>query len=146
MIATATKRRPTQVKINAEHYAQLLAAVRPSVIGSEAEYERVNTEINQLLKKGARLSPEENRLLELLTWLVAKYDDEHYQIPDAAAHEVIQFLMEERGLRNKDLEPLLGSRGVTSEVINGKRKPSKPQIKALAEFFQVKPTLFLSLD
>lgn len=38
-------------------------------------------------------------------------------------------------LRNKDLEPALGSRGVTSEVISGKRKPSKTQIKKLAEFF-----------
>lgn len=78
MIATATKRRPTKVKINTDQYAQLLAAKLPAVIGSEAEYERVNAEINKLLKKGARLSPEENRLLELLTWLVAKYDDEHY--------------------------------------------------------------------
>lgn len=134
------------MKASKRKHIESLAATLPAVIGSEAEYERVNAEINKLLKQGARLSPEENRLLELLTWLVAKYDDEHYQIPDAAAHEVIRFLMEERGLRNKDLEPLLGSRGVTSEVVNGKRKPSKPQIKALAEFFQVKPTLFLSLD
>ena len=54
--------------------------------------------------------------------------------------------MRERGLRNKDLEPALGSRGVTSEVISGRRKPSKTQIKKLAEFFGMAPEAFISLD
>jgi helix-turn-helix protein len=53
---------------------------------------------------------------------------------------------QERGLRNKDLEPALGSRGVTSEVVSGKRKPSKTQIKKLAEFFGVAPEVFIYLD
>ena len=60
--------------------------------------------------------------------------------------ENIQLLMQERGLRNKDLEPALGSRGVTSEVISGKRKPGKAQIKKLAEFFGVAPEVFIALD
>jgi HTH-type transcriptional regulator/antitoxin HigA len=41
---------------------------------------------------------------------------------------------------------VLGSSGVTSEVINGKRKPSKTQIKALARFFRIPPELFVSFD
>lgn len=93
-----------------------------------------------------KITTEQERLLDLLTLLVEKYDEEHYQIPDAAPHEVIQYLMQERGLRNKDLEATLGSRGVTSEVISGKRKPSKTQIKNLAEFFKVPPELFISLS
>ena len=51
--------------------------------------------------------------------------------------------MQDCGLRNKDLEPILGSSGVTSEVISGKRKPSKTQIKNLAKFFQVTPEFFI---
>ncbi|HXU08497.1 MAG TPA: transcriptional regulator, partial [Blastocatellia bacterium] len=39
--------------------------------------------------------------------------------------------------------PVLGSRGVTSEVVTGKRKPSKAQAKALAKFFSVSPELFI---
>jgi antitoxin component HigA of HigAB toxin-antitoxin module len=49
-------------------------------------------------------------------------------------------------LRNKDLEPVLGSSGVTSEVISGKRKPSKRQVKKLASFFGVSPKFFVSID
>jgi HTH-type transcriptional regulator / antitoxin HigA len=51
--------------------------------------------------------------------------------------------MQDRGLRNKDLEPILGSSGMTSEVISGKRKPSKTQIKNLAKFFRVSPEFFI---
>ena len=54
--------------------------------------------------------------------------------------------MQDRGLRNKDLKPVLGSSRVTSEVISGKRKPSKRQIKKLASFFGVSPEFFVSID
>jgi antitoxin component HigA of HigAB toxin-antitoxin module len=49
-------------------------------------------------------------------------------------------------LRNKDLKPILGSSGVTSKVISGKRKPSKQQIKKLASFFGVSPEFFVTFD
>ncbi len=134
-------------KLNATKYGRLLAETLPTVITSDAEYERVVAAMNKLaVIPDAQVTPEQERLLDLLTLLVEKYDEEHYQIPDAAPHEVIQYLMQEHGLRNKDLEAALGSRGVTSEVISGKRKPSKTQIKNLAEFFKVSPELFISLN
>jgi HTH-type transcriptional regulator / antitoxin HigA len=118
-----------------------------AVIINESEYDRVGSLMNKLAVIPEDLiTPEQERLLDLLTLLVETYDEEHYQIPDAAPHEVIQLLMRERGLRNKDLEPALGSRGVTSEVISGKRKPSKTQIKKLAEFFGVAPEVFISFS
>jgi HTH-type transcriptional regulator/antitoxin HigA len=141
MIA-ATKR-----KLNTRKYGQLLAEALPRPIESEAEYERTLEIINRLMSKPEeKLKPEEDVLLELLSQLVERYEDRHYPIPDAQPHAVIQFLMEDRGLQHKDLMPVLGSRGVTSEVINGKRKPSKTQIKALAEFFKLQPEVFISLD
>jgi len=54
--------------------------------------------------------------------------------------------MQDRGLRNKDLESVLGSSGVISEVISGKRKPGKQHVKKLANFYGVSPELFVSLD
>ena len=42
-----------------------------------------------------------------------------------------------------DLWKLFGSKGVASEVVNGKRGISKAQAKALAEFFHVSPELFI---
>lgn len=142
---TDLKIRPKQ--LDAGKYGQLLAETLPAVINSEAEYDRLVAVVNKLaVIPEDRISPEQERLLDIITLLVEKYDDEQYPLPVAPPHEVIQFLMQDRGLRNRDLEPLLGSRGVTSEVINGKRKPSKTQIRKLVEFFKVSPEVFLSLE
>jgi len=46
----------------------------------------------------------------------------------------------------KDLERVLGSSGVASEVISGRRNPSKRQVKKLASFFGVSPKFFVSID
>lgn len=140
-MAVAIKR-----KLDTRKYGQLLAETLPRPIETEAEYERALKVINRLMSKPEnQLPPEEDVLLELLAQLVERYEERHYPIPEATPHAVIQFLMEDRGLQHKDLMPVLGSRGVTSEVINGKRKPSKTQIKALAEFFKLPPELFISL-
>jgi len=134
-------------KLDSAKYGRLLAETLPAVITNESEYDRVAPLMNKLaVIPEDRIKPEQERLLDLLTLLIETYDEEHYQIPDAAPHEVIQLLMQERGIRNKDLELAQGSRGVTSEVISGKRKPSKTQIKKLAEFFGVAPEVFIYLD
>jgi HTH-type transcriptional regulator / antitoxin HigA len=134
-------------KLDPAKYGRLLAETLPAVITNEPEYDRVVALMNKLVViPEDRITPEQERLLDLLTLLIETYDEKHYQIPDAAPHEVIKLLMQEHGLRNKDLEPALGSRGVTSEVISGKRKPSKTQVKKLAEFFGVAPAVFISLD
>jgi HTH-type transcriptional regulator / antitoxin HigA len=134
-------------KLNAKKYGDLLLKVLPRRICTEAEYDRVAEVVSRLATKGEHsLTPEEDMLLELLTVLIEYYDEEHYQIPDAPPHAIIRMLMRDRGLRHKDLMPLLGSRGTTSDVINGKRNPSKTQIKALAAFFKVPPDVFVTLD
>ena len=88
------------------------------------------------------LSPEELALLALLERLVKEYDDQ-VEIPNVPPHKMIQFLMDQRHLRQADLLPVFGSRSVASEVLNGKREPSKAHIRKLAEFFHVPASLFL---
>jgi HTH-type transcriptional regulator/antitoxin HigA len=51
--------------------------------------------------------------------------------------------MEENRLKQTDLVGIVGSRGVVSEVVNGKRTISKSQTKSLGEFFHVDPSLFI---
>ena len=131
-------------KIDPIKYGKLLAKVLPTAIETEEENERMLSEVKKLLKKGDALLPEEEKLLDLLTELIEVYEQKAYPIPVAAPHAVIQLLMEERGLKQKDLMPLLGSSGVTSEVVKGKRLPSKAQSKALGEFFGVSPDLFIA--
>ena len=129
-----------------EKYGNLLVRVLPSVISNDEELERLSQEIDRLITKDIKqgsLSPEEDRLLELLSLLVEEYEDKHYPIPESSPNEVLKFLMEDRELKQKDLVHIFGSTGITSEVVNGKRSISKAQAKKLAEFFKVSVELFI---
>ncbi|CAN5235891.1 transcriptional regulator [soil metagenome] len=128
---------------NPEKYGALLMTTLPQVIENDAELERAEEIITKLLKKGENLSPEEEKLLDLVSDLVEKYEDEHYPIPEASPNEVLKFLMEDRELKQKDLLHIFGSTGITSEVVNGKRSISKAQAKKLAEYFKVSVELFI---
>src|SRR5215470_13876811 len=132
-------------RFNRRKYADLLVEALPAAIINDEELERFTAIVDRLAVK-KDLSLEESRLLDLLSTLIEVYEDERYPIPGAPPHVMIQGFMQDRGLRNKDLEPVLGSSGVTSEVISGKRKPSKRQIKKLASFFGVSPEFFVSID
>ncbi|MGH9903676.1 MAG: helix-turn-helix domain-containing protein, partial [Pyrinomonadaceae bacterium] len=115
----------------------------PTVIKTEEENDRMLALVEQLMAKGDALTPEEGELLKLLGKLIADFEEEFYQPDDAAPHEVLQELMDARGLKQSDLWELFGSKGRASEVINGKRAISKAQAKALAEFFHVSAELFI---
>ncbi len=54
-------------------------------------------------------------------------------IPPPYPVEAIKFLMAQKGLTRKDLEPYLGTRARASEVLNKKRKLTLPMIKRLHE-------------
>lgn len=129
--------------INPQKYGKLLARVRPAVIRTEGENNRMLTLVEQLMAKGDSLTPEEGELLRLLGKLIADFEEEFYHLEDAEPHEVLKELMDARGLKQSDVGKLLGSKGRVSEVINGKRAISKAQAKALAEFFNVSAELFI---
>jgi len=74
--------------------------------------------------------------------VIAVYEAEHYPIAPAPAREVLRFLMQEHGLRQSDL-PEIGSQGVVSEILNGKRALNTRQIQALAQRFRVDVRVFL---
>ena len=118
----------------------------PSVISSDEELERLTEEVDSLMTKGIKqgdLSPEEENLLELLSVLIEKYEDEHYPMPEVSPNEVLKFLMEQKDLKQSHLLHIFGSSGITSEVVNGKRSISKAQAKKLAEYFKVSVELFI---
>jgi HTH-type transcriptional regulator/antitoxin HigA len=116
----------------------------PKVIETPEENERLLAEVEKLFDKGeGRLSPEEQILLELITRLIQDFEDKNYQINAATPLSILKELMESRGVKPSDLWEVFGSRGVTSEVLSGKRGISKANAKKLAEFFNVSVELFI---
>jgi HTH-type transcriptional regulator / antitoxin HigA len=128
--------------LNPAKYGRLCAAVVPKVIETDAEFDRL-VEVMESLDRKPELTPEEAVLRELLEKLIQDYDDSHYSLPNVPPHKIIFHLMEWRHLRQADLLPIFGSRSVTSEVLAGKREPSKAHIRKLADFFHVSAELFL---
>ena len=113
------------------------------MIKTEEEYDRALAIVEPLHFKQS-LTPEEDVLYDLLVMLIRVYEEEHYAMPSSLPHEMLQFIMESSGTREADLVELgLGSSGVVSEVLNGKRAISKAQAKMLAGRFKVSPSLFI---
>ena len=128
--------------INPAKYGKLLSKTLPKVIESDEEFDRMVEMLEELdFKKDT--TAEEEALAELLAKLIEAYDDEHYPIPPSPPHLMVQFLMGQRGLRQADLVPLIGSRAQVSALVNGKRGISKAQAKKLAEFFHTSTDLFI---
>jgi len=89
-------------------------------------------------------TPEQTTLYKLLVTLIEVYEAENYAIDKSEPHEILQHIMESKGLRQADLVDIMkSSSGVVSEVVNGKRTISKAQAKALGDYFQVSPSLFI---
>jgi len=128
--------------LNPAKYGRLCADAIPKIIESDEEFDRMVAKMEELdFKKNP--TPEEEALSALLMKLIQDYDDLHYPLPPVKPHKMIQFLMDHRGLRQADLLPVFGSRSVASDVVSGKREPSKAHIRKLAEFFRLPADLFI---
>jgi HTH-type transcriptional regulator / antitoxin HigA len=123
-------------------YAGLLAKYQPKVITSELENSSAIALAEDLAHRQNK-SPEEEELFDLLVALIEKFEDEFYPIPISSPLEMLQHLMEARDLKQENLVGIIGSRGVVSEVVNGKRSISKAQAIALGKFFNVDTGLFI---
>ena len=124
-------------------YKRLLSQTMPVIIETEAENERMLKVIEKIMDKGENLSPEEEKLLKLLTRLVEDFEERYYHPRDASPLEILQHLMESREVKQTHLWEVFGSKGIASEVLNGKRGISKSHAKALAEYFHVPADLFI---
>ena len=130
------------VELRDSVYAELLAKSLPKPIRSDLELARTTDELLALDER-EDLSPEEEALAEVLTLLIEDYENKHHPLPRVSPNESLSALMEERGLKHKDIWPVLGNKGAATEVLNGRRSISKAQAKRLAEFLQVPVDLFV---
>ncbi len=81
-------------------------------------------------------------LLDIVGTLIADYEAAHIPEPAGTPLGCLKYLMEEHGLKQKDLTEL-GSPGVISEILSGKRELNKRQIKALSKRFGCSPAVFI---
>ena len=113
------------------------------LIRNEREYNAAVERLNDLLDE---VGTDENHplygLLDTLGTLIEAYETEFEPLPPVSGADMLQYLMEEHDLRQADL-PEIGSQGVVSEILNGKRELNVRQIRALAKRFEVSPAVFI---
>jgi HTH-type transcriptional regulator / antitoxin HigA len=82
------------------------------------------------------------KAIELLTLLIERYEEAHYEVPKASAADVLRFLLERHGLKQRDLAKYLGGESVVSEILSGRRKLNASHIEQLSKRFHVSPAVF----
>ncbi len=110
---------------------------------SDSDYQKKLGLLNQLIDLVGE--NEQHPLASLLNFvgiLVSEYEKAHVTPPEATPQQVLAFLMQEHQLKQSDL-PEIGSQGVVSEILSGKRQLNTRQIKALAERFAVSSSVFI---
>ncbi len=112
-------------------------------IRNEQEYDAAVGRLNSLIDE---VSLDEHHplysLLDTLGTVIYAYEEKYYPMPKCRGGDSLQFLIDEHNLTQSEL-PEIGSQGVVSEIINGKRELNVRQIRALAKRFKVSPSIFI---
>jgi HTH-type transcriptional regulator / antitoxin HigA len=134
---------------NQKSYIALLERddIAPKVIETEAEYNRFLAVAARLIFKKQDRTVEETALLKVLVRLIKDYEEEVFDLENwskTSPHDLLQFLMEAKGIKQVDLVGVLSdSSGLVSSIVNGKRAISKAQAKKLGDFFNIEPSVFI---
>lgn len=132
--------------VDRESYAAVLATYLPTPIRTEEDNEKAISQLEALVHQDS-LTEAEADFAELLTQLIERFETENYAFPEehqSSPLDRLIFLMESHQLKQTDLVDVMGSKGVVSEVINGKRGISKRMAIALGQKFNIDAGLFLS--
>ncbi|HIG56400.1 MAG TPA: transcriptional regulator [Candidatus Latescibacteria bacterium] len=112
-------------------------------IQSEREYDEAVERLNDLVDEvGTDEDHPLYSLLDTLGTVIYAYEQKHHTMPECRGGEILQYLMEEHDLTQSDL-PEVGSQGVVSEIVRGKRELNVRQIRVLTERFNVSPAVFI---
>ena len=111
------------------------------VIKTETEYKKAIKRTIEIFhtEEGSNEADE----LDLLLVLVKDYEDKHIVLPGIDPIDAIKLKMEERGLKAKDLEHLIGSKGHVSSILSGRRKLTLKMAQKLKDYFQLPAEIFI---
>ena len=112
-------------------------------IRDEAHYQRMTAMLEALLDE---TTGDENHpamgLVDIVGDLIEGFESEHHPLPDVTGVQALKFLIEQHGIKQCDLHEI-GSQGVVSEILAGKRELNIRQVRALSERFGVSPATFV---
>lgn len=102
---------------------------RPKLIKNDNEYKEILKRIEQI--QDAEPGTPEGDELELLALLAENYEDKQYKLQNIDPVDVIEYYLEENGLKHKDLIGIIGDKALVSKVMNRERNLNLRIIKNL---------------
>jgi antitoxin component HigA of HigAB toxin-antitoxin module len=124
-------------------YAGLVGLFPPRPIHDKTDLANATEIIDALA--GHDLTPDQEDYLDVLSDLVAKYEQAHSPARRTTSTPLkrLRYLVGEAGMTASDLGRLLGNRGLGSLILRGRRQISKAHIRTLAEHFRLDAGYFL---
>jgi HTH-type transcriptional regulator/antitoxin HigA len=107
------------------------------------ENQRLIRIARQLIDKGQSRTAEESALAELLAALIFQFEQDHYKPPKLRPHEILEAILQERGLKQQDLLDIFQDRSQISKVVAGKMSITPDQAVALGKRFKMNPSSFV---
>jgi len=117
-----------------------------STIHSERQYNRAIKILDEWIDEvNIKSDPVKESLIDTLGTLIKDYEDRNIKELKSDPISVLKYLLKEHGLKQSDLKEI-GSQGVVSEILNGKRKLNLRQIELLSKRFSVSPSVFIDTN
>ncbi len=114
-----------------------------STLHTESQYKKAVTFLDKLIDEvSEREDPVLESLIDILGTLIKDYEDRTITEPEGEPIGCLKYLMEEHNLTQSDLKEI-GSQGVVSDILRGKRQLNIRQIKALSKRFNVSTAVFI---
>jgi HTH-type transcriptional regulator/antitoxin HigA len=114
-----------------------------STLHTEDQYKKAVKLLDKLIDEvSEKEDPLIESLIDTLGTLIKDYEDRNITEPEGDPVGCLKYLIEEHNLKQSDLREL-GSQGVVSEILNGKRQLNIRQIRALSKRFKVSPAVFI---
>ena len=124
-----------------EKYIDLVNEFPPRPIRSEEDFVAVQRVVDALLDAG-QLSSDRREYLHLLGMIIHEYEEKTVEIPDIHGIELLHTLIEEWGLKQKELVPIFKTESIASAVLNGHCQLTVEHIEKLSAFFHISPAAF----
>lgn len=114
-----------------------------SVPHSEQEYQYLVETLDNLIDEvGENENHELSSAMETIENLIDNYEDKNYKKGEGTPIDSLKYLMQKHGLKQSDLKGI-GSQGVVSEILMGKRALNIEQIKKISKRFDVSAVVFI---
>ena len=129
---------------DSKKYRNLLAAKCPREITSDEQNEAYLQEL-EALSFAEDQTPEEKEYCKMLAAFIESWERRYRPERSLSPIDSLKVLMDNRGLKQSDLVPVIGSKSHISEILSGQRELSKAHIQKLSQFFRVSPEVFFPL-